>query len=460
MHITNIEVVNFRCIERFERAFNGGVYLFKGDNEVGKSSLLEVIRICLTGERSDNNLRKGAVKGRAAIDLGEDYRVEFKFSNKNERGNLVVTRKSDGMQADSITALQKLFGYTDFDAAEFIKWSETAEGRRKQIAVIDGFLTDKQKEEVVNFDAAIQKLEADRLVVGRDAKQAEGAFTSMSIPEGEPQEPVDVAELAQQLTPLQKEQAAYNQMRHDLVKIVEEGDRVKQKYEQDVAAHERQFADDTAELDRILKRAEELRAKLDKSSEYKDSLTAAFNTQRAERRAQYNALKGKVEGTPDPAIKIQEVQAKLENAGRINATAHKHQAYNEAKAHAFETVKKYATLQETIERMRESRKAVYTSAKLPVSGLTVTEDGLYFDGRPFREDTLSTSQVMDITARVLIACNPKVKVFRVAQGESLGAAKLKALADFAEANGFQGFIEDVVRGVGELVIEEYTETGN
>ena len=70
---------------------------------------------------------------------------------------------------------------------------------------------------------------------------------------------------------------------------------------------------------------------------------------------------------------------------------------------------------------------------------------------------VSDSQIMEVAAKLIIASNPTVKVFRIARGESLGEKRLQAIIDIARANGFQGFIEEVKRGQDDLIIEEYTE---
>lgn len=61
-------------------------------------------------------------------------------------------------------------------------------------------------------------------------------------------------------------------------------------------------------------------------------------------------------------------------------------------------------------------------------------------------------------AKMIVASNPTVKVFRIARGESLGEKRLKSIIEIANKNGFQGFIEEVKRGQSELLIEEYTES--
>ena len=67
------------------------------------------------------------------------------------------------------------------------------------------------------------------------------------------------------------------------------------------------------------------------------------------------------------------------------------------------------------------------------------------------------SQQMMVAAKLIVASNPKVRVFCVSRGESLGAKRLQELITIAKENGFQGFLENVVRGQEEMRVEEYTE---
>ena len=95
---------------------------------------------------------------------------------------------------------------------------------------------------------------------------------------------------------------------------------------------------------------------------------------------------------------------------------------------------------------------------MPISGLSFTDDGLVLNDVPFIAGKVSDSQIMEVAAKLIIASNPTVKVFRIARGESLGQKRLQAILDLAKKEGFQGFIESVVRGQQDLIIEEYEES--
>ena len=105
----------------------------------------------------------------------------------------------------------------------------------------------------------------------------------------------------------------------------------------------------------------------------------------------------------------------------------------------------------------DERSELITNSELPIAGLSFTDDGLELNGIPFVPGKISDSQLMEIAAKLVIASNPKVKVFRIARGESLGAKRLQTIIDIARKNGYQGFIENVVRGQEEMRIEEYSE---
>ena len=130
--------------------------------------------------------------------------------------------------------------------------------------------------------------------------------------------------------------------------------------------------------------------------------------------------------------------------------AEKKRQYDEVKAKAEQVDGKIAEL-------GQERAGLIAGAKLPIEGLTFTDEGLELHGVPFVPGKVSDSQTMEIAAKLVIACNPNVKVFRIARGESLGAKRLQAIVELARKNGYQGFIEQVQRGQNEMCVEEYTE---
>ena len=120
-------------------------------------------------------------------------------------------------------------------------------------------------------------------------------------------------------------------------------------------------------------------------------------------------------------------------------------------------VKEVDILEDKINGLLSERETLISTSKLPITGLSFTDEGLELNGVPFIAGKVSDSQIMEVATKLIIASNPTVKVFRIARGESLGEKRLKTIIEIAKKNGFQGFIEEVKRGQEDLIIEEYSE---
>lgn len=450
MFIKKLELQNFQVIEKFDAEFNGNVYFVTGDNELGKSTLLKAIGALLTGER-DDVLRNGASKGFAKMvvgDDGEEFDVSLSFTENNPRGTLTIKQKSTGMATNNVSMLQRIFGYQDFDAVEFSRWSETAEGRRKQIAVVKSLLAPEVRERIETIDTEVANLKNERTGINRDVK----TFDTLVAQIIEKLEPGDVEKYASpmDISGLMEQQATN-------AKLIEKAKSVRailaQRVEQLAAIPGRiEAAEDS------LKEAKEMAAKMiaDAEKTYSESIER-INAEKADletRKANAEQWLAKYEENDPEKTNVPELLAKAEEHNKKFALV---EQYREKKSQFDDAVAKAQKMDARIDSLGKERADLIASAKLPIEGLTFTEDGLQLNGVPFVPGKVSDSQCMEIAAKLVIAANPKVKVFRIARGESLGAKRLQAIIDIAKKNGYQGFIENVVRGQEELEIEEYSE---
>ena len=468
MIIKRLELVNFQVIEKFEADFNGNVYLITGDNELGKSTLLKAIGALLTGNR-DEVLRNGATKGFAKMvvgDDGEEYDVSLSFTENNPRGTLTIKQKSNGMQTNNISMLQRIFGYQDFDAVEFSRWSETAEGRRKQIAVVKALLPPDVRTRIETIDTTVAELKQERTGINRDVKTLGNLFESakQSLGTNNPadyEKPIDVAAMLEQQKVnaqlIEKAKTAREKLAlrtEQLAAIPERLDRENARYDNEIAA-----IDSKVEAARIAYE----KAKADAEQEKENSLA----NHRQELQLiddERKDIETKKANAEDWLRKYELNNPEKNNTADMLAKAEKHNEiykivqdckqkesdYNNAKAKAEQ-------MDADITKLSDERAGLIANAKLPIDGLTFTDDGLELNGVPFMPGKVSDSQTMEIAAKLIIASNPTVKVFRIARGESLGAKRLEAIIKMARENGFQGFIEQVQRGKNEMMVEEYNE---
>lgn len=450
MIVKKLELVNFQVIKEFNADFDGNVYFITGDNELGKSTVLKAIGALLTGNR-DAVLKNGESKGFAKMivgDDGEEYEVELKFTKANPRGTLSIKSKTTGMKSDNVSMLQKIFGYTDFDAVEFSRWSETAEGRRKQIEVVKSLLPEEVRTRISEIDTTVAGLKTERTGVNRDLK----TYKSISDAAGQGLTTQDLKTYAKpkDITELMKEQAENAQLIEKAKTVrsaLEQRKKQLEEIPERLAAAKATYEKAIEEAKKAIERTEKL---------YKEAI-AQIESEKADYEARKaNAEKWLTNYEENNPEKLDTAE-QLRKAEEHNKKAAKVADYLSKKKQADDKKAEAEKMDSEIEELSAEREKLISSAKLPISGLSFSDDGLVLNDVPFVAGKVSDSQIMEVAAKLIIASNPTVKVFRIARGESLGQKRLQAILDLAKKEGFQGFIESVVRGQQDLIIEEYEE---
>ena len=479
MYIKKLELLNFQVIKEFNADFEGNVYFITGDNELGKSTLLKAIGAMLTGNR-DAVLRNGEEKGFAKMvvgDDGEEYDVELRFTKANPRGTLSIKQKTTGMRSDNVSMLQKVFGYTDFDAVEFSRWSETAEGRRKQVEYVRALLPENVQKRIVEIDAEVTTVKDKRKEANAEVK----TYTTICAAAEKQLKPGDVKTYADKIdiADLMEEQNENARLiekaktvRTALQTRTEQLEAIPERIKQANADHdqaEKRIADDLAfeekEVARIIAEAQQRLADAKKEAKKSKSLIDAELQTALEQidadKADYETRKNnaaawlaKYEENNPEKLDTAERLKQAEEHNKINALVVDYVAKKKQKDAAEKVAQ---THEKTLSDLLKERETLIAKSKLPIAGLTFTDDGLELNGVPFVAGKVSDSQIMEVAAKLIIASNPTVKVFRIARGESLGAKRLQSLIELARKEGYQGFIEEVKRGQDDLVIEEYSE---
>lgn len=468
MYIKKLQLLNFQVIEKFEADFEGNIYFITGDNELGKSTLLKAIGALLTGER-DDVLRNGASKGFAKMivgDDGEEYDVSLSFSEANPRGTLTIKQKTTGMESRNISMLASIFGYQDYDAVEFSRWSETAEGRRKQIAVIKGLLPAETLKRIEEIDSKVKQLKDERTGLNRDIKTflslCEEAEKELQPGDRERYaEEIDVTELMER----QRTEAALIERAKTARQMLEQRSKQLAEIPQRI-----QNEKDAAEAARKTEHEKVIEAKLayEKLKQEAEDKMREIDKREAERIAEIDAERADLESRKKNAEQwLKDYEANNPEGNGVTeqiaaAAEHnrKHAAvrqYTEKQSQLTKVKESAGKIENELSQLNNERASLVASSKLPIEGLSFDADGLQLNGVPFIPGKVSDSQIMEIATKLIIASNPTVKVFRIARGESLGEKRLQTILDIAKRNGFQGFIEQVKRGQDEMRIEEYTE---
>jgi len=449
MHIKKLELLNFNGIESFNSEFTGGIYFLTGDNEVGKSTLLNAIGTLLDGKRGEV-LKNGEEKGFAKMVIGDDqkeYEVDLKFSKANPRGTLSI-KSDDGMKSENVSMLQKIFGYTDFDAVEFSRWSETVEGRRKQIKVVKSLLSDDIQKRIDEIDLDVEKKKEVRKDLNSEVKTYTAIVKNAAV--GLKQEDIKTYSKKIEIDALMQKQSENAQL-IEKAKTVRTSLAQRIQQLEDIPQRKIKIATDFEEFEKdLLDKIAEAKEKAEKELAFIDNERLDFETKKTNAEKWLEAYEANNPEKTNIAEQLKEAQEHNEKHTKVfdYVTKKKELTSVEAKAKTYD---------DDIAALLAERETIISTSSLPIEGLTFTEDGLELKGIPFVPGKVSDSQIMEVALKLTVAVNKNAKIVKVARGESLGAARLQEIINFAKKEGFQGFIENVVRGQQELRVEEYIE---
>lgn len=440
MKIVSLVAENIKKLRAVEIIPKGNLVELKGKNGSGKTSVLDAISWAFEGlaKVQDKPIRFGANKGWIRIDLGE-YVVERTFKN-TEDGDVTHTltvMSAEGAKFDSPqTLLNKLFGSLAFDPLAFAR----AVGK-DQVAMLESM--------VKEFDFGKSRAEEEaayneRTVVNRKSKDA--SLTHMSFKDVPVQEPekVDVTALTNDMA----EAAKTNALREKVIAA----------REKQVKEFESAYFGATEELSVCRAEQQNLADQIEKAQAAVENLKKQLDLEKQKE----PILSGKVKVTaevheksklisvPD-AVDIAMIKGQLDTATEKNALHEKWLKKKQAKEEQDRHDAKSKELTEKITAIQQARVNAVAHAGLPIQGLGFDETGVTLNGVPFSQ--ASDAEQLRASIAIAIAANPTLKVIRVRDGSLLDDDGMAILAEMADKNDCQIWVEVVgTGGVGfELV---------
>jgi len=308
-----------------------------GDNEQGKSSLLDSIEMLLKGGRMpDVPVHRGQTDGRIYGELSNGLVIERNFS---PAGTTLTLRR--GKRGKPISrpqsVLDELLDEMAFDPLEFLgkKGTEQTEIMKRAIGLD---FSDLEQERDEAFE--------ERKIVNAKIKSLKGAIEESVRYDDAPAEEVSIAELAEQL----KDAHEANAARGRLVQAVNNATRVRE----------------ATEL-----RVQQLRAEL-----------AAAETALAASRDVLTEAEQDLASAAEP-VDIEPLQQQLQNAEVINRKVRANQQIDAQEFDLVDLEDKTRELTERLEDIEAEKAKRLAAARFPVEGLGFGPDGPTLDGLPF-----------------------------------------------------------------------------
>lgn len=407
MKIISFKAENIKKLKVVEITPSGNIVRITGKNEAGKSSVLDAIEVALVGKKAAGRgvLRKTTEKGRVVLDLG-DFTIVRSFTDGN---NYLKVETKDGFERKSPQKfLDDIVGAVSFDPMNFI--NADAKKQRQILLDFTGVELDK-------IDAQRKDLYDSRTIEARYHKDATGALKSMTHNPDAPAKPISVSELLKDLEKIK---------RHNARKI-ELDDDVSQLHDDSGAAIE--------EISGISNRIKALKEEI-KTAE--SELVAKRQTLK-KIDADYQTAKTAFENfksKPEKPIKEQ-----IANAEALNQTVRDNATYVEAEKKVSVHKRNVENLTRAIDEIDRKKTEAVEKSKLPIKGLSFSEDAVLYKGVELEE--IADSEKIRVGLAISMALNPKLKVLRISNGSLLDSKSWKEIEAIVKKNDYQVWVEQV-----------------
>ena len=399
MKVIKLIAEDVKGLKAVEITPDGNLVEIAGENEAGKSSVLDAIWLVLAGRQASSEVeapvRKGQEKGHATIDLGDMIATR----TWTKAGSSLKVTSGDGKQVFSspqsvLDALRAKF----LDPGEFI----AKDSREQRQAILD--LVDLG----IDLDAMAaerKRLFDDRTTVGQQGK----AIGEVAGPDaGVPEEEVSASQILNEMRTIEERNREIRDIRVQHESAQEE-----------VRRTEASIAELQTHLKTVQIQTAKVAQEVERLGEAKDT-------------SSLEADLASVEDT-NRAVRV--------NAERKTKVAEKDRLRAE-----------YEALTKKIDGLDKKKSDAIAKADLPVEGMDFTEDGITLDGVPFKDG--SSSQKMIAALRIAASFNPQLRVIQVRDGSLLDKKNFQIVKDFAEENDYQIWMETVGEGHGSAILIE------
>jgi hypothetical protein len=419
MKIIKLTAENVKRLKAVEITPEGNLVIVGGLNDQGKSSTLDSIAMAFGGKKyiPAMPVRKGEKKARIVAET-EDLIVTRTMTE--EGGGTLKVSSKDGKYYQSPQAiLDALTGQLTFDPLAFSRMKpEKQLETLKQLVGLD----------FTNFETNRNALYVERTDINREEKQLVGALDSMSSYDDAPAKEVSVAELMEEL----EKRRVHNRK-------IETEKRTLNDYERNTALENKK-------IEEIGEQIKDLQARISGLQKRKYELKLSIASH-----YEIEAVKRKEIGTMIEAD-TQEIIDQISSAENINQQVRANREIAKVTQQVEELRIKSQTITDKINAIDTEKEKQLSEAKFPIAGLSFDENGVLYNGIPF--DQLSSSKKLEISVSMGFTMNPELRVLLIKDGPFLDEGNLKLLAEMAEKEDAQVWIERVGEGQEVSVIIE------
>lgn len=389
-----------------------GLTLVGGNNNQGKTSVLDALAWALGGDRfrPDAAQRDGAVApAHLKVKLSNGVVVERKGKNST----LTVTDPTGRRSGQ-----QLLNAFIEPLALDLPRFMEASDKEKADILLrIIGIGT-----ELHTRDLEIKALYDKRTFTGQLAQQKKHfAEELISYPDA-PDEPVSASDLIRQQQEILARNGENQRKRNQLDKLIDE---------------KNQLNFTLRDLDEKIE---------DLKEEYEQTQAKFTDLEKQIFQARKSAAQLQDESTAELEASIRDIE---ETNRKVRANLEKSRAEDEAARYASD----YDKLTEAITRKRADRMALLNGADLPLPGLGVEDGALTYNGKHWRD--MSGSDQLRVAAAIVRRLNPDCGFVLLDKLEQMDMTTLQEFSAWLEAEHLQAIATRVSTGSEcQIIIED------
>lgn len=412
LRIVELRSENIKKLKVVNITPDGNMVYITGENGAGKSSVLDSIEMALSGRNSipDKPIRDGEEKGEITVDLGE-YIVTRTF--KEHSKTLKVSSKDGATYSSPQDMLNNIVGKLSFDPTHFLTLPEKEQ--RKILLDLIGV-------DVIPINETRTAKYEERTILGRSIKDLVGRLGGRAVKEKYGKEEYSAKDI---LDEIQKENDKRNKVQ-DLIREINNGVSHQNTCKGNISNKEKEIENLKEEISGLEDVIISIDAELIDHAKEKEAIEL-----------------GNIDELKEKLGKVEEVNAAI----RSNNEARKIQT----ELNTYEESKKFLTIE--IEKIDQQKEDMIANAKMPIKGLSFSDDAVVFEGIPLKQ--VNSADQFKICLAMGMALNPQLKVILFKNGSLLDKKNLKYVAKLAEKNNYQIWIERVDEsGEMGIVIED------
>ena len=428
MKIVRLTCENFKRLVAVEIKPDGSTIMLTGKNGAGKSSVLDAIMAALLGKdyQPDKPIRTGTDHAEVVVET-ENYIVKRTFTESGG-GTLTVTN-AEGFKAASPQALlDKIVGSIAFDPMMFTAGTDkkAVTEQRETLMKLCGL-------DFTDIDTQIAEVKQQRSIVKGTKESFDHEAERIGFVEGLPEKEVSMSELTEKLQTAIKNNSERDTIQSLITNQTQSIAGIQQVIDQQVESLDR-FRQQMDEAANTIKTYEEKLKGIEKA-------------------------KAEFEKKVPARIETEPIQVEIGNVEQTNFLVRQNILKKDNLAKATAQTVKFAELGKQMKALEESKATKLAAVKMPIDGLSVTDDGVIYNGIPLSQ--VNDAKKLEIGVAISMAMNPTLKVILVRNGSLLDSNNKAFLSKMVDEHGYQVWMEvtDDSGKVG-LVIEDGSIVAN